>query len=229
MDDMTAERTQRVAARIAGFLFLWLIVTGVAGMLTISHVAGSGSFAEQAKRVAASQLLYRAGLVFELVEVLSTVPLAFALYVTLEPVDELLARLAMYFRFGETFVGAAGMIAGFVKLQLYVSGTDQAQALMPAARQAGVAAYNVSAIFFSLGSLLFCRLFLRSGYIPKSLSALGVFASAVVTVMCLGTLLLPEHASTFQYGWAPMAIAEVVTGVWLMLFAVKTRPPVSAA
>ena len=27
----------------------------------------------------------------------------------------------------------------------------------------------------------------------------------------------------FQYGWAPMAIAEVATGIWLMLFAVKLQ------
>jgi len=30
---------------------------------------------------------------------------------------------------------------------------------------------------------------------------------------------------TLQYGWAPMAIAEVTTGFWLMLFAGKTHAP----
>jgi hypothetical protein len=32
-----AEKTQHMYARLAGFLFLWLIVTGLAGALTISH------------------------------------------------------------------------------------------------------------------------------------------------------------------------------------------------
>ena len=27
----------------------------------------------------------------------------------------------------------------------------------------------------------------------------------------------------FQYGWAPMAVAELTTGIWLMLFALKTQ------
>ena len=41
--------------------------------------------------------------------------------------------------------------------------------------------------------------------------------------MCFASLIFPEHAGTLQYGWAPMAIAEVTTGFWLMLFAVKTQ------
>jgi hypothetical protein len=41
-----------------------------------------------------------------------------------------------------------------------------------------------------------------------------------VTIICFGDLIFPERAAMFRYGWAPMAIAEVVTGFWLM-FAVK--------
>jgi hypothetical protein len=44
-DHSSTERTQRVYARVAGFLFLWLIFTGLAGMLTISHIVGSATFA----------------------------------------------------------------------------------------------------------------------------------------------------------------------------------------
>jgi hypothetical protein len=230
MEDSSREKTQRIYARIAGFLFLWLIITGLAGEITISHIVGSGTFAEIAKRVAASEHLYRAALSSELIETLSAVLLAFALYVTLKPVDKFLAQVAMYWRLGEAFIGGVGMIGGFVRLHLYTSsksigalGTDQSQALLDLTRQAGFASYNISAIFFSVGSTLFCYLFFKSRYIPRILSAFGVFASVVVTVMCFASLIFPEHSGTLQYGWAPMAIAEVTTGIWLMLFAVKTQ------
>jgi hypothetical protein len=230
MEDSSTERTQRTYARVAGFLFLWLIITGLAGEITISYIAGSGTFAETAKRVAASEHLYRAALSSELIETLSAVLLAFALYVTLKPVDKFLAQVAMYWRLGEAFIGGVGMIGGFVRLHLYTSsksmgalGIDQSQALLDLTRQAGFASYNISAIFFSVGSILFCYLFLKSKYIPRILSAFGVFASVVVTVMCFASLIFPEHSGTLQYGWAPMAIAEVTTGIWLMLFAVKTQ------
>lgn len=98
-----AERAQHRYARLAGFLFLWLIISGLAGALTISHIVGSGTFAETEKRVAASEHLYRVALSSELIETLSTVLLAFALYVTLKPIDKLLAQIAMYCRLGETF------------------------------------------------------------------------------------------------------------------------------
>jgi len=230
MEDSSAERTQRIYARVAGFLFLWLIISGLAGTLIISQIVGSGTFLETAKRVVSSEHLYRVALSSELVETLSAVLLAFALYVTLKPVDKLLAQIAMYWRLGEAFIGGAGMIVGFLRLHLYSSsqvvgalGSDQSQALVDLTRNAGFAAYNISAIFFSVGSILFCYLFFKSKYIPRFLSAFGVFASVVVLVMCFGSLIFPEHAATLQYGWAPMAIAEVTTGFWLMLFAVKTQ------
>ena len=232
MEDSSAERTQRIYARVAGFLFLWLIITGLAGTLIISRIVGSGTFLETAKRVVESERLYRVALSSELVETLSAVLLAFALYVTLKPVDKLLAQIAMYWRLGEAFIGGVGMIDGFVKLHLYTSsqsigalGTDQSQALLELTRKAGFVSYNISAIFFSIGSILFSYLFFKWRYILRILSAFGVFASVVVTVMCFGSLIFPEHGATLQYGWAPMAIAEVTTGFWLMLFAVKTQAP----
>jgi hypothetical protein len=231
MTSADTDKSQIRYARLAGFLFLWLIITGLAGDLTISHIVGSGTFAETAKRVVASEQLYRVALSSELIETLSAVLLAFALYVTLKPVDKLLAQIAMYWRLGESFIGGAGMIFGFVKLGLYTSpqslgalGTDQSQALMDLTRHAGFAAYNISAIFFSIGSTVFCYLFFKSRYIPRILSAFGVFASVIVTIMCFASLIFPEHTATLQYGWAPMAIAEVTTGFWLMFKGVNVRP-----
>ena len=222
------ERRQRVWARIAGFLFLWLIVTGLAGALTISHIEGSGTFAETARRVAASERLYRVALSSELVETLSALLLAFALYVTLEPANPFLARLAMYWRIGESFIGGVGMVFGFIRLHVYMSapsmsgvGSDPGQALVGLTHSAGVATYNIAAICFGVGSAIFFWLFFKSRYVPRVLSVLGLVSSVIVPVICFGALIFPEHASTLRYGWAPMALAEVATGIWLMAFSVK--------
>ena len=92
-DDSSTKRTQRKCARVAGFLFLWLIATGVAGLMIQSHIAGSGPFTDTVKRIAASEHLYRAALCIELVETMSALLLAFALYVTLKPVNQPLAQI----------------------------------------------------------------------------------------------------------------------------------------
>src|SRR5260370_21246099 len=121
MTSSDIDKSQIRYARLAGFLLLGLIITGLASTLTISHIVGSGTFAEKAKRVVASEHLYRVALSSELIETLSAVLLAFALYVTLKPVDKLLAQIAMYLRLGESFIGGVGMIFGFVRLGLYSS------------------------------------------------------------------------------------------------------------
>ncbi|HXM22176.1 MAG TPA: DUF4386 domain-containing protein [Terriglobales bacterium] len=153
MEDSSTERTQRIYARVAGFLFLWLIITGLAGALTVSHIVGSGTLAETAKRVVASEHLYRVALSSELIETLSAVLLAFSLCVTLKPVDKLLATIAMYCGLGESFIGGAGMIVDFVGLRLYTSpqsigtlGTDQSQTLVGLTGDAGFAAYNKGSV-----------------------------------------------------------------------------------
>ncbi|PYT74223.1 MAG: hypothetical protein DMG39_03900 [Acidobacteria bacterium] len=231
MTSSEIDRSQIRYARLAGFLFLWLIMTGLGGLFLNAHIVGSGAFDETAKRVAASEHLYRVALCLELIETMSAALLAFALYVTLKPVDPLLAQLAMYWRLGESFLGAAGMMGGFVRLGLYISpksiaalGAEQSQALVGLTGDAGFASYNISAAFFGIGSILFFYLFFKSSYIPRTLSVFGVFASVLVPIMCFGTLVFPGSAGVLQYGWAPMAVAEVTTGIWLMVKGVNRQP-----
>jgi uncharacterized protein DUF4386 len=228
IEDSSSVRTQRRYARLAGFLFLWLIITGLTGIIMDARIAGSGPFAETAKRIAASERLYRLGLLTGLIETLSALLLGFALYATLRPVDKLLAQLGMYWRMAESLIGAVGVIFGFVALGAYNSSqpAEQSQTIVELTRYLGAGTYNVSALCFSIGSTIFFYLFFRSKYIPGWLSAFGIFASVIVTVTCFGTLLFPEYRKTLNYGWAPMAIAEVVTGVWLM---VAPRIPASPA
>lgn len=207
--------THRFYARLSGFLFLWLIVTGLAGAITVSRIVGSGTIPQIAQRVAASERLYRVALCSELIETMSALLLGYALYIVLKPIDEELARLAMYWRFGESFIGAVGMMFGFVRLRLYLQAAPS-EPLIRMTQYAGSAEYNIGALFFSIGSILFYRAFLKSRYLPRGLSMFGIFASVVVTLMCFANMIFPEYGTTLQYGWAPMAIAEVVTGFWLI-------------
>ena len=210
--------TQRAYARLAGFLFLWLIATGLTEAITLSRIVGSGTFVERATRVAASERLYRAALCSGLIETLSVLVLAFALYVTLKPVDRFLAQMAMYWRFLEGFIGAVGVIFAFARLGAYTSPPSvQSEALVNLTRNAGAAVFNIASLSFSIGSALFCYVFFKSRYIPRILSGFGLFASVVVTILSFVSLISPDDAAKFQYvEWAPMAVAEVVTGFWLM-------------
>lgn len=228
IEDTPEERTQRIYSRLAGSLFLWLIINGLAGTLILSHIAGSGTFAETAERIAASERLYRMALSSGVIETLSAVLLFFALYVTLKPVNNFLAQLAMIFSLLDSVLGGVVRMCGFVRLRLYTSAqtvgaeTIPAQALADLMRNIAGATENIGGILFGVGSILFFYLFFQSRYIPRILSALGLFASVIWTGLYFANLVFPEQHAIFQYiCFPPMAVAEVITGFWLMLFAVR--------
>lgn len=222
-DDALIWDTEQFWARLSGFLFLWLIATGLGGSLLVVHVSGSGSFHEVGARIASSERLYRLGLVAELVETLSALLLAFSLYRLLRNTGLVLAQLALLWRVAEAILGCVGMIFGFARLRLYLSDSparpDAAtERLVDLTRYAGSASYSIGATCFAIGSGLFFWLFWRSRFLPKPVSAIGIAASALVVLICISGLIFPEQASTLQYGWAPMAVAEIGAGLWLLVF-----------
>jgi hypothetical protein len=222
--------TQRRYARLAGFLFLGDIVLALGSGLVLSHIAGSGTFAETAKRIAASERLYRAALSTVLIVTLSSVVLAFALYATLKPVNRLLAQLGMIFCLGDSFLALVVRMCGFVRLRLSVSalsggvGTITAEALADLMRGIAGTTENIGGISFGIGLLLFFYLFFKSSYIPRVLSYLGLAASGIWTTLYFASLIFPQQRASFQYiCFPPMALADVITGFYLVLFAVNAH------
>jgi Domain of unknown function (DUF4386) len=86
-----------------------------------------------------------------------------------------------------------------------------------------VPGHGGGAIYFAVGSTLFCWLLLRGRMIPISLAWLGVIASGLLVV-----LLLLRTAGLFAPGtnwsssltwltWLPMLVFEVTFAVWLIV------------
>lgn len=233
MNEYPPDGTQRAYARLAGFLFLFVMAAFMAGELITSTIRGSGDIAEVARRVLASELLYRVGLLSLAIGAVAVLLLAFALYVTLEPVNRRLAQLALFARVGEAFIIGAVLVFRFATLRLYAAAQstgsgrfedDQLAVLSSFAGSAYGSGVQIWMLFCSLGSVLFFYLFYRSRYIPRPLAAFGVFASFVLLIVSFGILLFPEHAGTLQYGWATSFVAEVTTGFWLLITGIRSAP-----
>jgi NADH:ubiquinone oxidoreductase subunit K len=227
MTSSDAEKSQIMYARLAGFMFLFVIVAGLSGMFIANRFAVPENFAEIAHRIMGSELLYRIGLSSGLISSLGTVFLAMGLYIAVKPIDNNLALLALLFRLVEATLGGVLSILSFSDLKLYI-GADCANAFT--ANQLSVlvhfhsGAFNIGALFFSIGSILFFYLFIKSTYIPKFLSALGLFASVLMSIVCFASLISPQHAKMLQLGWLPMFVAEVSVGLWLLFKGVNVRP-----
>src|ERR1700722_5878435 len=153
-DEAGANQTQRTYARLAGVLFLGAILVAFGGGWVLSRIAGDGTFAETAARVATSQRLYRAALSSVVIVTLSSTLLAFALYVTLKPVNRLLAQLAMIFNLGDSIVALVVRMCGFVRLHLYITaqstggGLTNAETLNDLMRSIAGTTENIGGIAF---------------------------------------------------------------------------------
>jgi hypothetical protein len=224
-------QAQRTYARLAGILFVGAIIVAIGGGAILSHIAGNGTFVETASRIAASERLYRVALSIVVIVTLSSALLAFALYVTLKPVNSRLAQLGMIFSLGDSFLASVVRMCSFVRLHLYISargagaGSITGEPLSDLIRTIAGTTENIGGISFGIGSCFFFYLFFKSRYIPRAIAALGLVASVIWTSLYFANLVFPEHHALFQYiCFPPMALAEVVTGFYLMLFAVGTEP-----
>jgi uncharacterized membrane protein len=74
-----------------------------------------------------------------------------------------------------------------------------------------------------MGSTIFFYLFLKSNYIPRVLSVLGLCSSVLAAIVFFGLLISPDHAATLRPGSIPIVVAEVLVGLWLLFKGVNVR------
>jgi hypothetical protein len=206
-------------------------VFDVSGVLIIARVSGSGNFLATAHAVAASETLYRIGLVLGLIGTLSTILLAVGLYVALRPIDGNLAIAALVFRLAESAIGGVVIVFGFLTLQIYLEavragapGASRLGELSGLVSGASVVGTNVSVVFFGVGSTLFFYLLVRSAYIPRVLAMWGFIGSIVCFVAFLASLVIPQSTELLTgMGGLPVGLAEPVVGAWLLIRGIGGR------
>ncbi len=222
---LSETQTSQIAfARAAGFMFLFVDLADTVG-ISITGRFYAGTFAETAHQIVGAELLYRIGQSSLLVGSLATVLLAMGLYVAVKPIDKNLALLALLFRLVEATIFGVTNFIGFALLKIYTSvdlsnafNAKQLSALL-SLNSGGTKgpAFNIAGLFFSIGSILFFYLFVRSNYIPKFVSTLGLLGSVLVTITCFAYLIWPQPPGWLQFGWAPVAVGEILAGLWLLI------------
>jgi hypothetical protein len=204
---MAADRSLIVYGRVAGFMYLFVIAAYMAGFAIVFHLIVPGSFAETARNITASERLCRIGLSSQLAASWTTILLGGAFYALLRTVDQNLALLALLWRVGEATIGGVISIFSFQALSIY---TGRVSAFAVAERQALVSlilrgyaiGFYIAVIYFSLGSIIFFYLLLKSRFIPRMLSVFGIFASVLLPILGFASLIFPAGAAALTLGLA---------------------------
>lgn len=231
---LVADASQRKAARIVGLAYLFALVPALFAEFYVSgQLIDYGNAAATARNIIEHERLFRLGIASNLLVFAADVVLITALFVVLEKVNRNLALAAAFFRLIETAMLVVVTLNDFDVLRLLsgaeylkVFGADQLFALARLSIGAHGAAYNVALLFFGFGSPVFCYLWLTSGYVPKALAYLGLFASLLVGVCAFAFIIFPEVGKVVTIGYygGPIFLFELTMGGWLVLKGITSSP-----
>lgn len=220
------DNSQRIAAKVAGVSGLLAVVIVVFGnYVLLGPLVVPGNAAETAQNIVTHQTQVRVALTCFLAYCVSVVVLLAALYVILRPVNRLLALIGALFRsvFALLWLLTTLNLLGALRLlgtasYLQVFEADHLHALARLQIAANFDDYYVGLPFFGLAATICSYLWLRSGYIPKTLAAFGVISSAWCVICAFIFLIFPGFNNTVNDYWfdSPMAIFELILGVWLL-------------
>ena len=232
------ENSQRTAAKIAGWTYLVsfaIVVFGnyvLFGPLIIPRNA-----VDTAHNIVAHQTQFRIALTLFLTYSIGAVILAAALYIILRPINHYLALLGALFRliFAISWllsvIGSLGALRFLLSTPyLQVFEPDRLQALARATIASTFDNYYVGLPFFGLAATVCAWLWLKSNYIPKGLSMVGVIASAWCVLCSFVYLIFPDFNKIVNdcIFDSPMALFELVVSFWLLFKGLKPVPSVQA-
>jgi hypothetical protein len=221
MTGRTRENSPQVYARIGGALYVFIIIAGVYGEVFVrAHLIVAGNPAATAQKIMASELLFRSGIVGDLLMHVCDIPLTLILYVLLRPVSKNLSLLAALFSLMQTAILCANKLH-LVAVLLLLGDPDYLRAFQPlvslclALHEYGFA---VGLIFFGFSCLVAGYLIYQSDYFPKILGVLQAIAGVCYLINSLTLLLAPAVAAKMFPGiLLPAFVGELATAVWLLV------------
>lgn len=215
-------------ARAAG---VFLILTAAAGWYGELHVPAqmmTGEAASTAARLRANEALFRLGFAAYMVEAISDVTLLWLFYVLLRPVNREFALLSAFFGLVSMTLFAVTQMFYFAAPS-FLSERDYFDAFTPEQLESFASIFlGLSAslsglfmLFYGLAWMVRGWLTFRSRYLPRFLgvamcvAGLGFFARNATKVLA------PQYASDLLL--APMFLAIVGSGLWLLIVGVSRR------
>jgi hypothetical protein len=234
------DESQRKAATVAGILYLFTILTAnLTEFYVRRRVMVPGDALHTASNIAAHEQLFRIGVAGDMLMFAGNIALVVALYVILKPVNRNLALLAAFWWLVECSIAAGTVGIDFAAVHsltgsnsLPALNTEQLQALARLLISLGAGGNRVAALFFGLGSTLFCYLWFKSRYIPRLLAAWGILASLVPTFIPLSTIVFASLADVplrRARSGIPIAIFELIVGLWLLIKGIDAPAPTKSS
>lgn len=223
--------TNKKKARLAGFLYFIVVVTGIFNLAYIPYkLIDWKSAAITFANISANETLFRFGIFSGLICYTAFLLLPFALYRFLKPINKLVASLMVILPVVSVPISLLNFSNKFSVLTLLtkantIGGIElqniQEQILFY------LQLYNngnqIASIFWGLWLFPFGYLVYKSGFLPKTLGFLLMFGCIGYLINFTGRLLFPEYGNTIisDYITKLGSIGEIGICLWLLIVGVK--------
>lgn len=226
MTSHAIEASPERLARVAGALYLFVIVVGLFGeMFVRGRLIVWSDPTATAERILASESLWRFSVAAELLYLLFAVVLAAIFFVLLRPAGRDLALLAVLFNVVAIAIEAVGRLQLIVALAV-LRGAESLAAFEPGQVHALAflfvrahgRGFSVSLLFFGGFCLVVGTLISRSGYLPKLIGVLIQIAGLGYLLDGFALILSPAfHSMIFPFSLLPAFVAESSLALWLLV------------
>jgi hypothetical protein len=202
--------TIRTRARLAGVLYLLIILLGLGSELGIRQPLLMLDGEANAARIATALPGLRLGLVLDAGMIACDVALAMVLFQLLRPAGETLAMIAAGLRLVQTATIAAA-------LQFQIATLRAPAEQVPDLLELQSMGYDFGLIFFAINTLLTALLLARIRLVPPWLCWLLALAGLVYLFGSLTRFLAPGMNTAMQSAYVLPMVAESAFCLWLLL------------
>jgi hypothetical protein len=225
MKERITETSPQIYARIAGVLYLMIIVIGFSSEFFVrGKLVMSGDVTATANNIASSESLWRTSIACELILLVCAVALTLIFYVLLRPVNKNLALLAVLFNIVEFPIEAVSKLCLIAALS-FSGSADYLKAFEPRQLHALVKislklhdyGFGIDLVFFGFACLVYGYLLFRSGYFPRTLGVLMAIAGLSYLANSFTLILAPAFAGRISPILVLALIGELSLCLWLMV------------
>lgn len=231
MTDRVTQAWPRLYARIAGALYLIVIIGGTFAELFVrARLVVPGDAAATAHNIHVHELLYRLAFVVEVFYCVCNVPLILILYNLFKVVNKNCAMMMVLFACVADAIESVGLLAHLAPLKLmgdehylHAFTAEQLEAAAYFSVQLFEQGFAVSLVFFGFDCLTMAYLIIHSRFLPRIIGVLLAIEGLGYLLNSFSLFLSPAlQARIFPY-FSATAVAEVALCLWLLVIGVNVQ------
>ena len=213
-------------ARIAGLLYLIVIATGLfAEVFVRQALKVSGDALATANNIQSSEMLFRWGLVADLINFVCGLPCVLIIYFLFKRVNKFLLQLALIFVVIQTAIIAVNLLNQISPLLILSNNAylntfqpNQLATLLQLSLNIQGVGYAIGLVFFGFYCLIVGYVIFNSKMIPKFLGILYIISGLGYLMNSFIMLLSKGFANpVFAYVTIPIFIGELSFCLWLLI------------